>query len=227
MEQRALRLGDIVDDYCPRERRITNHAIVALVGEAIQQTRCTTCEAEHAYKHAKVPRRKKPDEVEALTEQVLADLGGGTLVVPKAPTGQPSADAEPAGALGAAGANGASDEKAPAAEPAGPDEPAADQPPGDDVWPGHRRLIRASLPKSDTEPPPPRPIPEFTMHQRPFRGGQPFRYGQPGHGGNGPQRNGFRHGRSGNGPDAGQGHPAGGRPRGRSGRHRGGNKRSR
>ena len=34
MEQRPLRLGDIVDDYCPRERRVTNHAIVALVGEA-------------------------------------------------------------------------------------------------------------------------------------------------------------------------------------------------
>ena len=38
MEQRPLRLGDIVDDYCPRERRITNHAIVALVGEDIRQT---------------------------------------------------------------------------------------------------------------------------------------------------------------------------------------------
>ena len=29
MEQRRLRLGDILDDYCPRERRVTNHAIVA------------------------------------------------------------------------------------------------------------------------------------------------------------------------------------------------------
>ena len=26
MEQRPLRLGDILDDYCPRERRVTNHA---------------------------------------------------------------------------------------------------------------------------------------------------------------------------------------------------------
>src|SRR5262245_61791875 len=30
MEQRPLRLGDNVDDYCPRERRVTNHAIVAI-----------------------------------------------------------------------------------------------------------------------------------------------------------------------------------------------------
>ena len=59
MEQRPLRLGDIVDDYCPRERRITNHVIVALVGEAIRQTRCSTCDAEHVYKEAKVPRRRR------------------------------------------------------------------------------------------------------------------------------------------------------------------------
>jgi len=57
MEQRTLRLGDMVDDYCPRERRITNHSIVALVGDEIRQTRCTTCDGEHVYKHGRVPRR--------------------------------------------------------------------------------------------------------------------------------------------------------------------------
>ena len=31
MEQRRLRLGDILDDYCPRERRVTNHAVVAMI----------------------------------------------------------------------------------------------------------------------------------------------------------------------------------------------------
>ena len=50
MEQRPLRLGDILDDYCPRERRLTNHAIVAMIEEDVKQTRCTTCDAEHAYK---------------------------------------------------------------------------------------------------------------------------------------------------------------------------------
>jgi hypothetical protein len=47
----------------------------------------------------------------------------------------------------------------------------------DDVWPGHRTLIRASLPRSDSEPPPPRPIPEFTMYQRPQPRGRNFRFG--------------------------------------------------
>src|SRR5918993_3328631 len=72
MQQRQLRLGDILDDYCPRERRITNHAIVAIVGQEVRQTRCVTCEAEHEYKQARIPpqRKKKPAEG-ALYQDVL------------------------------------------------------------------------------------------------------------------------------------------------------------
>src|SRR5262245_10830473 len=63
MQQRRVRLGDILDDYCPRERRITNHAVVAMIEDEVKQTRCTTCDADHEYKQAKVPapRRKKPE----------------------------------------------------------------------------------------------------------------------------------------------------------------------
>src|ERR1700752_4559810 len=71
--QRQLRLGDILDDYCPRERRVTNHAVVAMIGEDVKQTRCTTCEAEHEYKHAKVPRqRRKAESPAVLYAQVAA-----------------------------------------------------------------------------------------------------------------------------------------------------------
>ena len=74
MQQRQLRLGDVLDDYCPRERRLTNHAIVAMIGPDVKQTRCTTCDTEHEYKHAKVPRqRKKSDTPAALYAQVLAN----------------------------------------------------------------------------------------------------------------------------------------------------------
>jgi hypothetical protein len=73
MEQRRLRLGDILDDYCPRERRLTNHAVVAMVEETVKQTRCTTCDAEHAYKGGQTPRRrKKEDGPSALYKEVLA-----------------------------------------------------------------------------------------------------------------------------------------------------------
>ena len=36
MEQRRLRLGDILDDYCPRERRVTNHAVVAMIEDDVK-----------------------------------------------------------------------------------------------------------------------------------------------------------------------------------------------
>src|SRR5215469_13780314 len=73
MQQRRPRLGDILDDYCPRERRVTNHAVVAMIGDDVKQTRCTTCDAEHDYKQARVPRqRKKGDEPAALFAHVAA-----------------------------------------------------------------------------------------------------------------------------------------------------------
>ena len=74
MEQRRLRLGDILDDYCPRERRVTNHAVVAMIEENVKQTRCTTCDAEHAYKGGREPRRRKKDTTGALYREVLADM---------------------------------------------------------------------------------------------------------------------------------------------------------
>src|SRR5260370_6311015 len=63
--QRQLRLGDIVDDYCQRERRVPNHVIVAMVGPDVKQTRCTTWDAEHEYKKAKVPRQRRKKETPA------------------------------------------------------------------------------------------------------------------------------------------------------------------
>ena len=58
MESRRPRLGDNIDDYCPRERRLANHVVVAIIGDDVKQTRCTTCDTEHPYKNAKVPPRR-------------------------------------------------------------------------------------------------------------------------------------------------------------------------
>ena len=65
MQQRQPRLGDILDDYCPRERRVTNHVVVAMIGEDVKQVRCTTCDADHDFKHAKVPRQRRKSETPA------------------------------------------------------------------------------------------------------------------------------------------------------------------
>src|SRR6266852_7253160 len=91
MEQRPLRLGDILDDYCPRERRVTNHAVVAMIEETVKQTRCTTCDTEHVYKGGRAPRRKKPETTGALYKEVLAGITDQD-----APPGAPLAAAGPA-----------------------------------------------------------------------------------------------------------------------------------
>jgi hypothetical protein len=233
MEQRPLRLGDIVDDYCPRERRVTNHAVVAIVGDAIRQTRCTTCDAEHVYKSAKPPRRRKKDGTSELYDEVLASVAGSQLVAPSPTDASAAPDAETpltasSESVGptAPGQNGT---------PADPSDPApSDADRADDGWPANRPLIRATLPRTENDQPTPRPIPEFTMHQRNVRGGQAFRHGQPWQDrGNGNGRNGFRparfgpgqgrgHGQPGRGPGPGQGQ---GRPD-QGGRHQG-KKRSR
>ena len=220
MEQRPLRLGDIVDDYCPRERRMTNHAIVAIVEDAIRQTRCTACEAEHTYK-GKPPLRRRKDDVSA-------DGGRGQLVAVRADS--PPAEPEPVGFEAAS-----SDEPVEDSATAFPTDPADPDPAPahDDGWPAHRQLIRATLPRVEGEQPAPRPIPEFTMHQRPQGRGGGFRFGQ-GRGGN-PNGNGNVAGRGGNAshgrgsgpsPDGRGGRPAG-QNAGRSGRRRSHGKRSR
>src|SRR5690349_8386399 len=78
MQSRRLRLGDVVDDYCSRCRLLSNHAIAAIVDDAIKQTRCSTCDFEHPYKDGKLPvRRAKKDGTSALYKQVLDNVTDG------------------------------------------------------------------------------------------------------------------------------------------------------
>src|SRR5262245_22004276 len=165
MQQRQLRLGDILDDYCPRERRLTNHAVVAMVGPDVKQTRCTTCDAEHEYKHAKVPRQRKKADAAALQAPVVASAPKKVTHAAESgpgPPAQPSA-ATPAPAEAAAHP----DEDMAVHEDAVRDEPAPDEDAREDVerdddtepvepgeeGPVHRPLIRAQLPRQEGQPP--------------------------------------------------------------------------
>src|SRR3954465_9889467 len=79
MQPRRLRLGDVVDDYCSRCRPLSNHALAAIVDDAIKQTRCSTCDFEHPYKDGKLPvRRTRKDATSALYQQVLDNVTDGT-----------------------------------------------------------------------------------------------------------------------------------------------------
>jgi hypothetical protein len=226
MQQRQLRLGDIVDDYCPRERRITNHAVVAMVGQDIKQTRCTTCDAEHEYKQAKVPpQRKRKPEPGALYQDVLAGM-------PRRPAVPVMTDvvAEPDPAEAALAA-AVEEPDVPADAETSPIEAPLEQEEG----PVHRPLIRATLPRPAGQVPE-RPIPEFTARtamlrhgrQRPGGGAGRGNRGPVAHGVNGHGPNAFRFGNRRGGPQGGGQSPQGGNqaPRPGQGRRRGGKKRS-
>lgn len=220
MEQRTLRLGDMVDDYCPRERRITNHAIVALVGDEIRQTRCTTCDGEHVYKQGRAPSRL------SRAKDGASDAAGGQLVPRAAAASADSTARDSQGKGDAAGGQTPADPQAPGS-PAGPPGEAGDDQRAADGWLANRPLIRATLPRIEGVVPTPRPIPEFTMHQRSAYPARPFRHGQGRPGGSGQSPSGFgsggfgsdRNGNHGN-PGNGQGRPGPGA--GRSRRRRGG-----
>jgi hypothetical protein len=183
MQQRRLRLGDILDDYCPRERRVTNHAVVAIVGDDVKQTRCTTCDVDHEYRHGKAPAPRRPKSAGALAAD-LADDSRPVLTraplaathrpdealpeahVPAAPAPPPAATAAPFEAPAPLAAAPADVVAAQAdARPGEAAEPAA----RDDDGPVHRRLIRATFPRPEGHVPE-RREPEFTVRQQGGRG---------------------------------------------------------
>jgi len=186
MQQRQPRLGDVLDDYCPRERRVTNHVVVAMIGDNVKQTRCTTCDADHEYKEAKIPRvRRKTEPPAALAAQgfTVPKLHDHTAK-PAEPTPQDSPAEFEAVAAPLA------DEHEEPREDDVEQEQELDVP---DEGPVHRRLIRASLPRTEGTPPTTRPNPEFTIRQpnnnrqnrfRPRHGGGrgPMPFGSSGNG---------------------------------------------
>lgn len=168
MQQRRVRLGDILDDYCPRERRITNHAVVAMIDDTVKQTRCTTCDADHEYRDGKAPspRRRK------------SEAGEGTLVAvrPRRAAAAPppltaqddesapvEADApEPPGLLAESSGGDIPTETETATETETEPEPVEAGESERDEWPVHRPLIRATLPRPEGQTPE-RKTPDFTI----------------------------------------------------------------
>ena len=172
MDQRRVRLGDVLDDYCPRERRVTNHAVVALVGDDIKLTRCTTCDTEHPYKEARVPPRRQRRLVAALS---TAGADGALIAAPEAeavpkpppPAARPLAAGPPSGAAPIAFPADVSPDAAPPDVPL----PAAGRP----SQPVHvdsvrRPLIRATLGRPDPAAAT-RTAPVFTMREQEGRAG--------------------------------------------------------
>jgi hypothetical protein len=222
MEQRRLRLGDILDDYCPRERRLTNHAVVAMIEEDVKQTRCTTCDAEHAYKGGKVPKRRKKETPAALYKEVLSTQNAETPHIVVDPESEHHDDE--VHASDGDGTSMAVDETTEVESELPLEEPVAiaatqeDDPvvPEVEEGPVHRPLIRAQLPRIEGQKEE-RRLPEFTIRQRGgnghFRGGD-HRMKSNRHGGGNGQQAGNANGNRAQGGSrfAGPRQPGSGRP---------------
>jgi hypothetical protein len=84
-----LRLGDIIDDYCIKCRRLTNHAIVSMLGEEVAKVRCRSCYHEHMYIHEQIPPSKKDLKKLELFNSVLATVDPSAAEIAPAPADLP------------------------------------------------------------------------------------------------------------------------------------------
>lgn len=74
-----MRLGDVIDDFCVKCRRLTNHAVVSIVDGAAAKVRCRTCYHDHDYRHEQPPPSKKDLKKAELFNEVLASTGANGL----------------------------------------------------------------------------------------------------------------------------------------------------
>ena len=80
-----LRLGDIIDDYCIKCRRLTNHAVVSIVEGEAAKVRCRSCYHDHTYLREIVPPSKK--DLKKLELAALASANG------ESPAAEPAEEA--------------------------------------------------------------------------------------------------------------------------------------
>ncbi len=73
-----VRLGDVIDDYCVRCKRIMNHSVVSVLNGEPAKVRCRTCHSDHDYRHEQAPPPKSDPRKAALFDQVLSNITGPT-----------------------------------------------------------------------------------------------------------------------------------------------------
>ena len=94
-----LRLGDIIDDYCIKCRRLTNHAIVSIVNEEAAKVRCRSCYHDHNYQHEQIPPSKKDLKKMELFNAVLSTVDPAAAIDGDAPAEVSAESAIPAEAV--------------------------------------------------------------------------------------------------------------------------------
>ncbi|MGH9405136.1 MAG: hypothetical protein ACRD3D_04770 [Terriglobia bacterium] len=74
MSQPGKRLGDLIDDYCPRCRLLLNHAVASMIGENVAKVICQTCFTEHPYRRGEGGKKKLANPRATLFDQVVSAM---------------------------------------------------------------------------------------------------------------------------------------------------------
>jgi hypothetical protein len=89
MSDRILRLGDVIDDYCPRCRLLLNHDVASIAEGRDAKVTCRTCHNTHDYRDGQLPVRRKTkqeQESQSLIDRVRAGMPAPPPVPPPSPT---------------------------------------------------------------------------------------------------------------------------------------------
>src|SRR5215212_10843493 len=78
---RDVRLGDDIDDFCVRCKRVMNHNVVSVLNAAPAKVRCRTCHSDHDFRNEQPPPPKVDARKAALFKEVLEKVAPGAEVV--------------------------------------------------------------------------------------------------------------------------------------------------
>src|ERR1019366_5594361 len=78
---RDIRLGDDIDDFCVRCKRVMNHNVVSVLNGQAAKVRCRTCHSDHDFRHEQAPPPKVDARKAALFAEVLKKVAPGEVAV--------------------------------------------------------------------------------------------------------------------------------------------------
>src|ERR1051325_7758857 len=78
---REIRLGDDIDDYCVRCKRVMNHNVVSVLDGKPAKVRCRTCHSDHDFRNEQPPPPKVDPKKAALFSEVLKKVSPGDAAV--------------------------------------------------------------------------------------------------------------------------------------------------
>ena len=91
---REIRLGDDIDDFCVRCKRVMNHDVVSVLNGKPAKVRCRTCHSDHDFRNEQPPPPKVDPKKAALFNEVLKKVSPGDAAAVEAAAVEDDPDIE-------------------------------------------------------------------------------------------------------------------------------------